>query len=341
MKKLSICIPTYNRLKCLNNCLNSILIAKKNFDLNFEVCISDNCSDDEAENIVKPFCKDLDINFKKNDTNLGIGVNILKSVSMAQGEFIWILGNDDLVTPDAFGQLDTLFKNNSEIDFFYINSFHLKSSYLFNYQQPFDTENLPKNMKKFSNFPTNFKANFFNLINHKISFDFILGMYLAVFKKDNWDKNLHKINKKLIEDKETFSNFHNTAPHIVVWSSAFSNSMSYFQAKPLSVNTHGEREWGNLYPFVESVRIPEVLDYYRASGLNLYKYLYNKNFALRKLLINLFKIYIFKNIEGSKYINFKKHILQNLLFPSIYLGLIYFMLRKLFKIIFRVKTKLT
>ena len=32
MLKLSICIPTYNRTECLDNCLNSILIAKKNYD---------------------------------------------------------------------------------------------------------------------------------------------------------------------------------------------------------------------------------------------------------------------------------------------------------------------
>ena len=29
---LSICIPTYNRINQLDNCLNSILISKKNVD---------------------------------------------------------------------------------------------------------------------------------------------------------------------------------------------------------------------------------------------------------------------------------------------------------------------
>ncbi len=42
---LSICIPSYNRLNCLDNCLNSILIASKNVDnFDFEVCVSDNNS---------------------------------------------------------------------------------------------------------------------------------------------------------------------------------------------------------------------------------------------------------------------------------------------------------
>ena len=42
--KLSICIPTYNRAKYLKNCLNSILLAKSQSSIKFEVCISDNNS---------------------------------------------------------------------------------------------------------------------------------------------------------------------------------------------------------------------------------------------------------------------------------------------------------
>jgi glycosyltransferase involved in cell wall biosynthesis len=49
---LSICIPNYKREECLNNCLNSIYIAKKNFNLPFEVCISDNNSGIKTEKII-------------------------------------------------------------------------------------------------------------------------------------------------------------------------------------------------------------------------------------------------------------------------------------------------
>ena len=44
---LSICIPNYNRANCLENCLNSIKIAKKNTKIKFEVCISDNNSEEK------------------------------------------------------------------------------------------------------------------------------------------------------------------------------------------------------------------------------------------------------------------------------------------------------
>ena len=51
---LSICIPTFNRKKNLEDCLNSIFISSNNVkNLNFEVCVSDNCSNDDILSVIK------------------------------------------------------------------------------------------------------------------------------------------------------------------------------------------------------------------------------------------------------------------------------------------------
>ena len=39
-------------------------------------------------------------------------------------------------------------------------------------------------MQKYSNYQKSSQMNFFDLINPKISFDFLMGMYLLVFKKN-------------------------------------------------------------------------------------------------------------------------------------------------------------
>ena len=104
---LSICIPTFNRSKCLLNCLNSILISSKNFKNKFEVCVSDNNSTQNIENIINRFKGKINIKFNKNSTNLGHGRNFLKVVSMATGKYVWTLGDDDLILPEA---IETLFK---------------------------------------------------------------------------------------------------------------------------------------------------------------------------------------------------------------------------------------
>ena len=47
---ISICIPTYNRPDNLINCLNSLSLQTNK---NFEVCISDNGSDQDMEKIIE------------------------------------------------------------------------------------------------------------------------------------------------------------------------------------------------------------------------------------------------------------------------------------------------
>ena len=115
---LSICIPTFNRSKCLLNCLNSILISSKNFKNKFEVCVSDNNSTQNIENIINRFKGKINIKFNKNSTNLGHGRNFLKVVSMATGKYVWTLGDDDLILPEAIETLFKIFDNNRDLIFF-------------------------------------------------------------------------------------------------------------------------------------------------------------------------------------------------------------------------------
>ena len=143
--KLSICIPNYNRPEYLNNCLNSILLAKSLSSLKFEICISDNASKKNILPIINYYKKKkLIINLKKNKKNFGFGANFYKVVKMAKGEFIWVIGNDDLLCISALKELDRLFSKNNDVDFFFINSSNLSSKFVFQHKQPFDTKKFLK-----------------------------------------------------------------------------------------------------------------------------------------------------------------------------------------------------
>ena len=123
---LSICIPTYNRPESLDNCLNNLAKQKVK---NFEVCISDNCSKIDVKKIIKPYKKNLKIKFQRNNKNLGFALNLLKVSKMAKGEYIWFIGDDDLLVPGAIKHLLGLIKKNNTFDFFWVNTFHLNASY--------------------------------------------------------------------------------------------------------------------------------------------------------------------------------------------------------------------
>ena len=149
--KLSICIPTYNRPTHLENCLESIHISNKNCkNFKFEVCISDNGSKHNISKIIKKYSKKLNIKFHKFKRNLGITTNFLKVIEMAKGEFVWTLGNDDLVLPHSLNKISKLLNKYKKVDYFFINSYNLKLSFLKKYKHPFSTYNLPSKMKKFS-----------------------------------------------------------------------------------------------------------------------------------------------------------------------------------------------
>ena len=75
--------------------------------------------------LLKNSIKKIKIVFNQNNKNIGYGRNSLKSVSMAKWRICMDVRNDDLILPDTFNILKNLINKNSEVDFFYINSFHL------------------------------------------------------------------------------------------------------------------------------------------------------------------------------------------------------------------------
>ena len=332
--KLSICIPTYNRPNQIPNCLNSIYISQKNTNLDFEVCVSDNGSSYDVKKIIDQYKDKFKIVLNINKENLGYQPNLQKVISIASGEFVWVIGDDDLLTTDALKFVEDLFVKYNDVDFYYVNSFHLDYKYLKNFKEPFDTHNLPMNMKKLSKKKNEMKCHFWDLIHHEVSFDFLLGNFLNIFKRKMWIDNIGCLDQKLLHDKRVWSNFDNTCAHIKIYANAFKNSKAFFTPKAITVNGYGVREWSALYDFIEIVRIPEMLDYYRSRGLGFIQYIKNKNYALRNFSNFFFKIFIRGEKSGLKYVNLYRHFFLNLVFPNAYLSILYFIGRatkKIFK----------
>jgi glycosyltransferase involved in cell wall biosynthesis len=293
-----------------------------------EVCVSDNGSTDGTMEVVKRMQEKMHIKYNRNSVNLGIPQNFLNAVNLASGEFAWLIGDDDLIMPNMLDKLLALFDINPGVDFFYINTFHLNTEYVFSFPQPFDIQNLPTGLEPFSSYKKSGLLPFLDLINPAISFDFLGGMFLSVFRRDKWLENVKELDSKAIIDLRTFSHFDNTFPHIKIFSKAFANSTAYFYAEPLSVCLTGAREWSPMYPFVHSVRLVEALGEYRKNGLGLFKYLLCRNFALNSFIPDIVSMYLYRKVSGFNYINPIKLIFSNSLFPNFYFSVIYYLIRK-------------
>jgi hypothetical protein len=225
--------------------------------------------------------------------------------------------------PNAIKELYQLITDYPAVDFFYVNSFHLHTEYLKDYPSPFDTLNLPSNMSPFSKWAVAGEMPFLDLVNPKISFDFLGGMFLSVFRKKNWERNVNVLDENAILDSRTFSHFDNTFPHIKIFAKGFANSRAYFNIKPLNICLTGAREWSPMYPFIHSVRLVEALREYRKNGLPFWRYVYYKNYALNNFLPDFVNILLNKEKSGYTYIRPLNLLLEYCLYPNFYLSFFY------------------
>ncbi len=328
---LSICIPTYNRAKHLQNCLQSINIAAQHLDesLKVEICISDNYSSDATEDVVRRANLTLPVKYCRNKSNLGIPRNFLNVVDMAEGEFAWLVGDDDLLIPDALMRLCKLIDTHPNVDFFYANAFHLTTEYVLSHSQPFNTVNLPNDMIPFSDKLESGECQFLDLIDPKVSFDFLGGMFLAVFRRSKWQENKHMLDGDAIADLRTFSHFDNTFPHVKIFAYAFSKSTAYFNPHPLIVCLTGAREWAPMQSMIMSVRLIEALELYRKVGLGFLRYLKCRNYALRAFLPQIAWMFLHPKVSGVRYVKLNKSMFGNLMYPNFYLSPFNYCKRKL------------
>ena len=100
----SIVIPTYNRSADLRFALFCIL--RQRFD-DYEIVVSDNCSTDNTKEVVDRF-NDVRIRYCRNHVNIGMIANQKAAIEKAQGRYIFLLGDDDVLVYDT--SLDEIYQ---------------------------------------------------------------------------------------------------------------------------------------------------------------------------------------------------------------------------------------
>lgn len=102
---LSVCVPTYGRLSYLKELLSAVLSQADALPAgSVEVCVSDNASPDGTgaylASLVSPVLRSW-----TNPTNIGGDRNFLKCIAEAHGEYVWLLGDDELLPEGAIARV--------------------------------------------------------------------------------------------------------------------------------------------------------------------------------------------------------------------------------------------
>lgn len=97
---LSICIPTFNRKNELSRLLSSII--PQCVGRSVEIVVSDNASADETQIMCNEFAASYPwFNYQRNSNNIGYANNLISVLKAAQGKYLWMLGDDELVNEKA------------------------------------------------------------------------------------------------------------------------------------------------------------------------------------------------------------------------------------------------
>ena len=308
---LSICIPTFNRGRFLNLCLDSVIDSVQGNN-NVEICVSNNASNDNTMDIIESYTHIENFSYLSNEFNLGIPKNFLNVISMAKGKYVWLVGDDDIIVPGAVNRILECIVNNETCDFFLFNSINL------NKRSSLTQHNIIRNNETIEHFwSSNLSGSieFKKLISENVTFDHLGGMYLSVFKRENWLSSVNVLDEEKISSTDKFSSHDNTFPHVRIFANAFMSQTAFIMNIPIVYSFSVVREWGAFYPLIRTVRLLESLEIYQKFGLSNDDYKRLKNKTLIFFAEDILKISVLrKKYKGYEHINLFDLLITNVKF---------------------------
>lgn len=287
MKLITICIPTFNRSEFVISQLNFLLneiISYKNL---IEIKVADNCSSNfHKEKLIEFHSKNDHFELILNNENLGLIGNINLLASKTTTEYIWFLGDDDILKSGILEQIANILSIN-KVNYVYLNfdAFYDIEDNIVSSNNLLEYRGLVENQDSFA-------VNFF-----KENGTACMFMSSAIHKTDTI-LNLINYNR----DQSI------TDPLLYFFASA--KSPIYVEEKVLVLDRLSQISWADQQRDVFSWKVPytlleanEILDYDRnqISGLLYEYYKKEKNFAIMVVKAPFaIKIKILKLLKGKR-----------------------------------------
>lgn len=123
-KLLTIAIPTYNRASFLDRQLAWLSEAIRGFESECEILVSDNCSTDNTQDVIKKWQDKLaNITFKvnRNPENLGVLKNVTYCLRTATTKYVWTIGDDDPIQTRSVSYVINKVKEKEDTSLIFLN----------------------------------------------------------------------------------------------------------------------------------------------------------------------------------------------------------------------------
>jgi len=305
---LSICMPTYNRARLLEQMLRSLVPQVKAFSPEVELIVSDNCSTDNTREVVEQASEWGPIRYHRNDQNEGSARNILRLTNeLAKGEFAWILPDDDIVRPDGVARVQAVLRAHPEVDYVFVNVSPRSSEQRNAFGRPVTASDFPDiHPAKGKSLTDRHVERWEDLIDPNVDNVFLGSAMCSVFRLNCWRKYIPKVGGA----NEYFSSLDNTYPHTVVLAHTMRGRKAYYIGYPCVITFWGAQEWLGYVPMIYTVRLQELLDLYLELGVDAKRVekcrrhlLSYSEGALRAILFN-------PDISGRQYFSSRKFFLE-------------------------------
>lgn len=107
---LSICIPTYNRGKLLNELLNQVFNLSEVTKSKIQICISDNFSSDITSSVIDGWRNKLELVSVRQQSNIGASRNFQAVAALSTAPWVLLMGDDDLLYVSGFEKILSVLK---------------------------------------------------------------------------------------------------------------------------------------------------------------------------------------------------------------------------------------
>ncbi|MEH2311919.1 MAG: glycosyltransferase [Nostoc sp.] len=113
MPKITVCIPTFNRVHLLPYAIDSVLNQSEQ---DFELIVCDDGSSDRTPELMSQYT-DHRIKYIRHPQNIGKSNNMRSGFDAASGEYFIKFDDDDRLTPDFLASTAAILTQDSSIDF--------------------------------------------------------------------------------------------------------------------------------------------------------------------------------------------------------------------------------
>ena len=272
-----------------------------------ELIVSDNCSPDDTPQVVEEAQKWCPIRYNRNPENLGAARNGDKLVyELARGEFLWVIGDDDIVRPDGVVRIVNVLETHPDVDYVFVNTSPRLSAARHAFARPVTGADFPDLLPaKGKSLEDRAVDRWEDLVDPKVDEIFLGSLMCAVHRLSR----MKQYRFELGPEKEPFSMLEYSYP--VSQAYTMVGRKAYYIGYPCTIAFWGDQKWMRYRPLLVLVRLQELLDLYLRVGVPVSNVEKCRSYLLDHSTRYLKEMLLDKQTPGRRYFSLGRFIWRN------------------------------